>query len=331
MRAWRWRATHAVSWSAGRSPGRQSEASRPGRSRSVSPWPSNGACSLRSAAKWLAAGSHPAGASRLVLLPLGAAAMGMQSTAVRRLGQMSTTYLTSTLTGILTALAIRRWPAEWQRSTGVILAAVVGATLGGLAALRSPGWVPAAILVPITVVLAGSASPARPGLPAVSRRTPRAPRPVRKKDPGPERAMARRLPTYYSRAVQSCARTSFLLGHASAERACRQPGHGPALPKVTMVSGAARWIGAGLARRARGSADVLGPPIVPIITVICLAIPIIMAFYADSHPVWRSRRGAPRSGRSGSGGSARRASGRGRAPGGRTHPARKGSRNHSRS
>ena len=42
--------------------------------------------------EWLAAGSHPAGASRLVLLPLGAAAMGMQSTAVRRLGQMSTTY-----------------------------------------------------------------------------------------------------------------------------------------------------------------------------------------------------------------------------------------------
>ena len=119
--------------------------------------------------EWLAAGSHPAGASRLVLLPLGAAAMGMQSTAVRRLGQMSTTYLTSTLTGILTALAIRRWPAQWQRSTGVILAAVVGATLGGLAALRSPGWVPAAILIPITAVLASSASPARPGLPAVSR------------------------------------------------------------------------------------------------------------------------------------------------------------------
>lgn len=107
---------------------------------------------------WLAADSHPAGASRLVLLPLGAAAMGLQSTAVRRLGQMSTTYLTSTLTGILTALAIRRWPAEWPRSTGVIFAAVVGAALGGLAVLYSPGWVPAAILVPVTAVLAASAS-----------------------------------------------------------------------------------------------------------------------------------------------------------------------------
>ncbi len=115
--------------------------------------------------EWLVTGGHPAGASRLALLPLGAAAMGMQSTAVRRLGPMSTTYLTSTLTGILTALAIRRWPAEWQRSSGVILAALIGATLGGLAALWSPGWVPAAILVPVTAVLAGSARLTRPRLP----------------------------------------------------------------------------------------------------------------------------------------------------------------------
>lgn len=118
--------------------------------------------------EWLVTGGHPADASRLAMLLLGAAAMGMQSTAVRRLGPMSTTYLTSTLTGVLTALAIRRWPARWQRSTGVILAAVIGATLGGLAALWSPGWVPAAILVPITAVLAGSASLARRRLPAIS-------------------------------------------------------------------------------------------------------------------------------------------------------------------
>jgi len=118
--------------------------------------------------EWLVTGGHPAGASRLALLLLGAAAMGMQSTAVRRLGPMSTTYLTSTLIGILTALAIRRWPAEWQRSSGVILAALIGATLGGLAALWSPGWVPAAILVPVTAVLAGSAGLARPGLTAIT-------------------------------------------------------------------------------------------------------------------------------------------------------------------
>jgi uncharacterized membrane protein YoaK (UPF0700 family) len=102
---------------------------------------------------WLAAAGRPAGASRLALLATGAAAMGVQSTAVRRLGQMSTTYLTSTLTGILTALAIRRWPSEWQRSTGILIAIVVGATLGALAATWSPPLVPAAILVPLAAVV----------------------------------------------------------------------------------------------------------------------------------------------------------------------------------
>ena len=55
-------------------------------------------------AGWLASDGHPAGSAHLTLLAV-AAAMGMQSTAVRHLGQMSSTYLTSTLTGILEALA----------------------------------------------------------------------------------------------------------------------------------------------------------------------------------------------------------------------------------
>jgi uncharacterized membrane protein YoaK (UPF0700 family) len=112
---------------------------------------------------WLAAAGRPAGASRLALLATGAAAMGVQSTAVRRLGQMSTTYLTSTLTGVLTALAIRRWPSEWQRSTGVLIAIVVGAALGALAATWSPPLVPAAILVPLAAVVVLSLPAARSG------------------------------------------------------------------------------------------------------------------------------------------------------------------------
>jgi uncharacterized membrane protein YoaK (UPF0700 family) len=111
--------------------------------------------------EWLAVGGHPAGASRLALLLLAAAAMGLQSTAVRRLGQMSTTYLTSTLTGVISAIALRRWPAEWQRSTGILIAAVTGAALGVLAALWSPRWVAAAVLIPIAAVLAGSLATAR--------------------------------------------------------------------------------------------------------------------------------------------------------------------------
>jgi uncharacterized membrane protein YoaK (UPF0700 family) len=110
---------------------------------------------------WLAAGGHPSGGPRLALLGVAAAAMGMQSTAVRRLGPMSTTYLTSTLTGVLQALAVRRWPSEWQRSTGVLAAFVAGAVLGGLAALHDPPVVPAAVMVPLAAVAACSLPAAR--------------------------------------------------------------------------------------------------------------------------------------------------------------------------
>jgi hypothetical protein len=71
--------------------------------------------------RWLADGGHPADASRRALLLLAAGSMGMQSATVRCLGKMSTTYLTSTLTSILFALAIRRWPTAWQRSTGILI------------------------------------------------------------------------------------------------------------------------------------------------------------------------------------------------------------------
>jgi uncharacterized membrane protein YoaK (UPF0700 family) len=105
---------------------------------------------------WLAAAGHPSGGGRLALLAVAGGAMGMQSTAVRRLGKMSTTYLTSTLTGLLQALAIRRWPPEWQRSAGVLVAFVAGAVAGAVAALEAPSLVPAAVLIPLAAVVACS-------------------------------------------------------------------------------------------------------------------------------------------------------------------------------
>ena len=107
-------------------------------------------------AGWLASGDQRGTASRLALLVLGAAAMGMQSVAVRRLGQMSSTYMTSTLTGVLAALALRQLPPEWQRSVGALISLVAGAVLGALAAVESPSWVPAAVLVPIATVISCS-------------------------------------------------------------------------------------------------------------------------------------------------------------------------------
>ena len=107
-------------------------------------------------AGWLVWSSHRGTATRMVLLVLAAAAMGVQTAAVRRLGQMSTTYLTSTLTGLFAALATWRMPDEWQRSVGVIVALVVGAIFGSLTATLAPSWLPAAVLVPQVCVLIGS-------------------------------------------------------------------------------------------------------------------------------------------------------------------------------
>ncbi|MHB1593354.1 MAG: YoaK family protein [Streptosporangiaceae bacterium] len=105
---------------------------------------------------WYGSGYARAGTARMALLVIAAASMGTQSAAVRRLGQMSSTYLTSTLSGLLTALALHRWPADWWRSTGTLLAIVPGAVAGAITVTRAPAWLPAAVLAPLAVVLAVS-------------------------------------------------------------------------------------------------------------------------------------------------------------------------------
>ena len=105
-------------------------------------------------AGWLVLAGHPSGGGQMVLLVVVSAAMGMQATAVRRLGEMSSTYLTSTLTALFEAMAARRLPPSWPRSGGVVCALVAGAVGGGTAAVRAPAAVPAAVMVPLAVVLA---------------------------------------------------------------------------------------------------------------------------------------------------------------------------------
>jgi uncharacterized membrane protein YoaK (UPF0700 family) len=104
-------------------------------------------------AGWWAAGARPQGAAQLVLLGLAGAAMGMQSAAVRRLGQLSTTYLTSTLTGVLAALALRETPEGLGRSLAILAAIVAGALAGAATAAAAPDAVPVLLLVPNAVVL----------------------------------------------------------------------------------------------------------------------------------------------------------------------------------
>ena len=54
-------------------------------------------------------------------------AMGIQGATVRQLGEVSTTYLTGTLTGVIAGLVTGRKPSGLERSLGIFVALVVGA------------------------------------------------------------------------------------------------------------------------------------------------------------------------------------------------------------
>jgi uncharacterized membrane protein YoaK (UPF0700 family) len=112
---------------------------------------------------WELSDGRPHGAAQLILLVCLAAAMGMQSAAIRRLGQMSSTYLTSTLTGVVAALTTGMRPDALGRSLGALAAMVVGALAGGILATKAYAWLPAMILLPLGLAIAGSVAWARNG------------------------------------------------------------------------------------------------------------------------------------------------------------------------
>jgi uncharacterized membrane protein YoaK (UPF0700 family) len=108
-------------------------------------------------AGWEAAQGRPRGGAQVALVIVLAAAMGMQASAVRRLGQMSSTYLTSTLTAVLAGLAARKAPDGLARSLSALAAVVAGAVAGGfLATTSAHPWLPVVILLPPGLVVAGA-------------------------------------------------------------------------------------------------------------------------------------------------------------------------------
>jgi uncharacterized membrane protein YoaK (UPF0700 family) len=110
-------------------------------------------------AVWEMAGApRPGGASRYALLVLGACAMGIQSEAVRGLGGMSTTYLTSTITGLLESITNRRLSAPDEvRSAGIVVVALAGAGAATALLLYARAWLPALVLAPLALVAGTSA------------------------------------------------------------------------------------------------------------------------------------------------------------------------------
>jgi uncharacterized membrane protein YoaK (UPF0700 family) len=115
---------------------------------------------------WELSHGSPRDGGQLTLLIVLAAAMGIQSSAVRRLGQMSSTYLTSTLLGVLAGLVTGSRPEGLGRSIGVLAAVVVGALAGGILAKSAHAWLPIALLLPLAVVVVGSAVSSRHDRPA---------------------------------------------------------------------------------------------------------------------------------------------------------------------
>ena len=62
-----------------------------------------------------------------MLLANAGIAMGIQAATIRQLGEISTTYLTGTLTGVISALVTGRKPEGLERSLGIFAAVIVGA------------------------------------------------------------------------------------------------------------------------------------------------------------------------------------------------------------
>lgn len=120
-------------------------------------------------AGWETAGSDPTGAAEYWLLAIGTAAMGMQASAVINMGltDVSTTYLTGTLTGLVRSLAS---PGRDRRGggkreglirPGVLAGLLAGALLCGLLVKTAPAAVPALPVAALVIVILVSATPPR--------------------------------------------------------------------------------------------------------------------------------------------------------------------------
>jgi uncharacterized membrane protein YoaK (UPF0700 family) len=114
------------------------------------------------AAGWEATGARPTGWAEFALLAVTAAAMGVQSTSVNELGlsNVSTTFLTGTLTGLVSSLARPGQDTQHGgRRLGVLIGLAAGAGLSGLLLATAPRAVPVLPLAAMIAALALSAVP----------------------------------------------------------------------------------------------------------------------------------------------------------------------------
>ena len=101
---------------------------------------------------WEVTGSRPAGPAQYAILGVAACAMGIQSAAVVQLGlgNVSTTYLTGTLTGLVSAVFQPDDKVGWRRP-GVLAGLLAGASLAGLLVAHAAWAVPCLPLLGVAV------------------------------------------------------------------------------------------------------------------------------------------------------------------------------------
>lgn len=97
---------------------------------------------------------HRTQGQQLGLLMIAAAAMGIQSSAIQRFGVsgLSSTYLTGTLTRVISGVAARHSFGTLIPSVQVLLALVTGAAVGALAVTHLPWLSPLLLVTPLALV-----------------------------------------------------------------------------------------------------------------------------------------------------------------------------------
>ena len=106
---------------------------------------------------WEITAARPAGWVQFCLLAVTAAAMGVQASAVNEMGlsHVSTTFLTGTLTGLVSSLASPgKETQHGPRRFGVLIGLAAGALLCGLLVAIAPDLVPALPLAALLTTLA---------------------------------------------------------------------------------------------------------------------------------------------------------------------------------
>jgi uncharacterized membrane protein YoaK (UPF0700 family) len=113
---------------------------------------------------WILTNATPDGLAAVALITISGIAMGLQAATTRGLAPgRSTTYLTGTLTGLLTELSALGVRPDWWHRLAIVVALVCGALAGAIAFTTAPYVAPAIPLIVLAGVVLFAASVDRDG------------------------------------------------------------------------------------------------------------------------------------------------------------------------